>query len=208
PFYFTTGGLGGASAALAYLVGLRGNRELARNAWAIAAIDVGISPALLISDLGKPSRFLNMLRMFKVTSPMSVGTWLLSASGAAVPLPRGSRRGRGARRRRFPRRAVEHLPRRLPVGGEPHVRRRPAAPANRARRAARARGATGVASRVDAVASRPFSRRRRGGNDTRRADTEIQGPRRVGPHRDRRCGRGRGARARAYELRAGAARRQ
>jgi len=84
PFYFSTGGLGGASATLAYLAGLRGNRELARNAWAIAAIDVAVSPALLISDLGRPSRFLNMLRMFKVTSPMSVGSWLLSASGAAT----------------------------------------------------------------------------------------------------------------------------
>ena len=81
PLYFSTGGLGGASATLAYLAGLRGNRELARNCWAIAALDIGVSPALLISDLGKPSRFLNMLRMFKVTSPMSVGSWLLSASG-------------------------------------------------------------------------------------------------------------------------------
>jgi hypothetical protein len=84
PLYFSTGGLGGASAVLAYLAGLRGNRELARNSWAIAAIDVGISPALLISDLGRPSRFFNMLRVFKVTSPMSVGSWLLSASGVAT----------------------------------------------------------------------------------------------------------------------------
>jgi hypothetical protein len=47
---------------------------------------IGISPALLISDLGVPSRFLNMLRMFKVTSPMSVGSWILSAAGGAVTL--------------------------------------------------------------------------------------------------------------------------
>jgi formate-dependent nitrite reductase membrane component NrfD len=39
---------------------------------------------LLISDLGRPARFLNMLRMFKVTSPMSVGSWILSGTGATV----------------------------------------------------------------------------------------------------------------------------
>ena len=37
-----------------------------------------MSPALLISDLGRPERFLNMLRVFKVTSPMSVGSWVLA----------------------------------------------------------------------------------------------------------------------------------
>jgi hypothetical protein len=41
---------------------------------------------LLISDLGKPTRFLNMLRMFKVTSPMSVGSWVLVANGAVCTL--------------------------------------------------------------------------------------------------------------------------
>jgi hypothetical protein len=39
------------------------------------------SPALLIADLGVPARFLNMLRMFKVSSPMNMGSWLLSAFG-------------------------------------------------------------------------------------------------------------------------------
>ena len=47
---------------------------------------VSISPVLLISDLGRPERFLNMLRMFKVTSPMSVGSWILSASGTSTAL--------------------------------------------------------------------------------------------------------------------------
>jgi hypothetical protein len=84
PLYFFTGGLAGASAGLAYLAGVRGNRELARNAWGAAAIAVSVSPALLISDLGRPARFLNMLRMFKVTSPMSLGSWNLSASGLAT----------------------------------------------------------------------------------------------------------------------------
>jgi hypothetical protein len=84
PFYFFTGGLGGASAGLALVAELRGNDELARRAWACALAGVGASPVLLISDLGKSSRFLNMLRLFKVTSPMSVGSWILSGSGLAT----------------------------------------------------------------------------------------------------------------------------
>jgi hypothetical protein len=84
PFYFYTGGLGGASAGLALLAEARGNKVLARRAWLSAMAGVSVSPALLISDLGKPSRFLHMLRMFKVTSPMSVGSWILAGSGTAT----------------------------------------------------------------------------------------------------------------------------
>jgi hypothetical protein len=84
PFYLFSGGLGGASAGLAYLADARGNDELGRRAWAIALGGVAASPVLLISDLGVSSRFLNMLRLFKVTSPMSVGSWLLVASGGAT----------------------------------------------------------------------------------------------------------------------------
>jgi hypothetical protein len=84
PTYFFTGGMAGASAGLAYLSELRGNEVLARRAWAAALAGVALSPALLTSDLGKPLRFLNMLRMFKVTSPMSVGSWILTASGATT----------------------------------------------------------------------------------------------------------------------------
>jgi hypothetical protein len=86
PTYFFTGGMAGASAGLAYLSGLRGNEVLARRAWTVSMGAIGISPVFLISDLGRPARFLNMLRMFKVTSPMSVGSWILSASGAATSL--------------------------------------------------------------------------------------------------------------------------
>ncbi len=83
PTYFFTGGLGGSSAAFAQLARLRGNDVLARRVWANAAAAAAVSPALLISDLGRPARFLNMLRMFKVTSPMSVGSWLLACSATA-----------------------------------------------------------------------------------------------------------------------------
>jgi hypothetical protein len=86
PCYFYAGGLAGASAGLALLAGLRGNDVLARRASATSLLAVGASPVLLISDLGKPTRFLNMLRMFKVTSPMSVGSWVLMANGAAATL--------------------------------------------------------------------------------------------------------------------------
>jgi len=84
PLYFYTGGLAGASAGLALLAEARGNHELARRAWINAFAGVSASPLLLISDLGVPSRFLHMLRMFKVTSPMSVGSWILAASGTAT----------------------------------------------------------------------------------------------------------------------------
>jgi len=86
PMYFFTGGLGGASAGLGYLSGLRDNEVLARWAWTGAMAGIGVSPVFLISDLGRPMRFLNMLRMFKVTSPMSVGSWILSLSGATTTL--------------------------------------------------------------------------------------------------------------------------
>lgn len=80
PTYFFTGGLSGASAGLGQLADLRGNTVLARRAWTTAAAAASVSPMLLISDLGRPKRFLNMLRMFKVSSPMSVGSWILVAS--------------------------------------------------------------------------------------------------------------------------------
>jgi formate-dependent nitrite reductase membrane component NrfD len=59
-----------------------------RDARWIAAVGGAASPALLVSDLGRPERFLNMLRVFKLQSPMSVGAWTLvafsSMAGAAA----------------------------------------------------------------------------------------------------------------------------
>lgn len=86
PFYLFTGGLAGASAALALLAEARGDDALARRAWANAFAGVSASPVLLISDLGRPSRFFNMLRLVKVTSPMNVGSWLLAGSGLTTAL--------------------------------------------------------------------------------------------------------------------------
>ncbi|HZO63185.1 MAG TPA: NrfD/PsrC family molybdoenzyme membrane anchor subunit [Gaiellaceae bacterium] len=84
PFYFWAGGLAGAASLIAFAARLAGNEELARKSHYVATVGEVASPALLISDLGRPERFLNMLRVFKVTSPMSVGSWILAASGATT----------------------------------------------------------------------------------------------------------------------------
>ncbi len=89
PFYFFFGGLAGASACLAAAASFAGRPVLARRAWGGAFVGVTVSPALLISDLGRPGRFLYMLRMVKVTSPMSLGAWLLAANGGATSLAAG-----------------------------------------------------------------------------------------------------------------------
>ena len=86
PIYFFTGGLAGASAGLAFAARLTGRRKLARAATANAFAGIAVSPPLLISDLGVPSRFLNMLRVFKLTSPMSVGSWILTVEGGLITL--------------------------------------------------------------------------------------------------------------------------
>jgi hypothetical protein len=83
PFYFFTGGLAGGCSVLHGLARLAGRERLARTALYVGAAADLVSPVLLISDLGRPERFLNMLRVFKVTSPMSVGSWVLFVSGGA-----------------------------------------------------------------------------------------------------------------------------
>ena len=92
PWYFFTGGIGGSSASLALAAHLTGNDRLARNANLVALAAMTVSPLLLIRDLGRPMRFLNMMRVFKVTSPMSVGSWLLALQGTATGVA-GARAG-------------------------------------------------------------------------------------------------------------------
>jgi hypothetical protein len=79
PVYFFVGGAAGASALIAAAARRSGRSALARDARWIAAAGASLSPPLLISDLGRPERFLNMLRVFKVRSPMSIGAWTLVA---------------------------------------------------------------------------------------------------------------------------------
>jgi hypothetical protein len=84
PFYFFTGGLAGASSVLSFAARATGKRRLARTSLYVGAAAEIVSPVLLVSDLGRPERFLNMMRVFKVTSPMSVGSWILAVSGGAT----------------------------------------------------------------------------------------------------------------------------
>jgi formate-dependent nitrite reductase membrane component NrfD len=81
PGYLFGGGLAGASSLLAGFAQAAGQRELARAAKITSAGAITMSLAALINDLGRPSRFLNMLRVFKPTSPLSVGSWLLAVYG-------------------------------------------------------------------------------------------------------------------------------
>jgi Polysulphide reductase, NrfD len=83
PWYFFTGGIGGASSFLSLAARLAGNERLAKKSLYVSAAADSVSPVLLISDLGRPERFVNMFRVFKVTSPMSVGSWILAVSGGS-----------------------------------------------------------------------------------------------------------------------------
>ncbi len=87
PLYFFVGGAAGVAAVIGAIADYTGaDRELVRHARWIAAAGSVISPALLISDLGRPERFLAMMRVFKPQSPMSVGVWTLLgfSTGAAA----------------------------------------------------------------------------------------------------------------------------
>jgi formate-dependent nitrite reductase membrane component NrfD len=83
PAYLFTGGIAGGCSLLHGFARVARYDRLAKTALYVGAAADVVSPALLISDLGRPERFLNMLRVFKVTSPMSVGSWILFVSGGA-----------------------------------------------------------------------------------------------------------------------------
>lgn len=85
PTYFFVGGTAGAASVLAgccELTAPRAYGPLVRRARRLALAGDLLGAGLLTYDLGRPARFLNMLRVFRPTSPMSVGSWLLAASGA------------------------------------------------------------------------------------------------------------------------------
>jgi formate-dependent nitrite reductase membrane component NrfD len=82
PGYLYLGGLAGASSVLGLGAQLTGRASLARPCKYGAAGAAGLSILALVHDLGRPERFLNMLRVLKPTSPMSVGSWLLSGYGS------------------------------------------------------------------------------------------------------------------------------
>jgi hypothetical protein len=82
--YLFLGGLAGASSALAAVASLRGRRALAGPLEAGAAGAISLSLVALVHDLGRPARFVNMLRVLKPTSPMNVGSWILSVYAPAA----------------------------------------------------------------------------------------------------------------------------
>jgi Polysulphide reductase, NrfD len=80
PLYFFLGGISGVSACVGFVSQLfRSDPALTRVCLWVALIGAAICPILLIADLGRPARFLNMLRVFKLRSPMSMGAWILVA---------------------------------------------------------------------------------------------------------------------------------
>ncbi|HEY0536967.1 MAG TPA: NrfD/PsrC family molybdoenzyme membrane anchor subunit [Actinoallomurus sp.] len=81
PGYLYLGGLSGAAATMAALADATGRERLSLTGRLTAATAAVGGSALLIAELGRPERFLHMLRVFKPTSPMSVGSWVLAAHG-------------------------------------------------------------------------------------------------------------------------------
>ena len=84
PIYFFIGGFAGMAAVIAFAGLIFHEIDLARTAMSLATIGAVLSPILLTIDLGRPRLFLNMLRVFKYKSPMSVGAWIVFAFGACV----------------------------------------------------------------------------------------------------------------------------
>ncbi|HEX8441494.1 NrfD/PsrC family molybdoenzyme membrane anchor subunit [Archangium sp.] len=86
PLYFYVGGLAGAASLLGVAADFSGRgrlQGLVRRCHWLGALGDAVSGALLIHDLGRPERFLHMLRVFRPSSPMSMGSWILTGSGAS-----------------------------------------------------------------------------------------------------------------------------
>jgi len=79
--YLFSGGVAAGTSMLAAGADLTGRPALRRVARLGSLAGLAVSIGALVHDLGRPSRFLNMLRVAKLTSPMSVGTWILSLHG-------------------------------------------------------------------------------------------------------------------------------
>ncbi len=84
PAYFFLGGLAAGSSLIAAGADAVGDVRLARVARATALAATAGGAGALVADLGRPERFHHMLRVFRPSSPMNVGSWLLAAYGPAV----------------------------------------------------------------------------------------------------------------------------
>ena len=83
PIYFWIGGLGAGAHMFATVAQLLGHKDeaLQRAGRYTVLVTMILSPILLIWDLGRPERFLNMMRILKLRSPMSVQSWSLVVFG-------------------------------------------------------------------------------------------------------------------------------
>ncbi len=93
PAYLFLGGLAGGSSLLAAGSDMSGRATLRRSSRITAAGALTLSFGALVHDLGRPARFHHMLRVAKATSPMSVGTWILTAYGPLAALAAASEAG-------------------------------------------------------------------------------------------------------------------
>ena len=84
--YLFSGGLSAGSAMLAAGADLTGRPGLRRVSRLGALASLAASMYFLVADLGRPERFHHMLRVAKPSSPMSMGTWILSAYGPGAGL--------------------------------------------------------------------------------------------------------------------------
>ena len=82
--YLFLGGVAGGSGLLAAGAQLTGRPTLRRNTRLSALVAVSLGAVALVKDLGRPERFVNMLWTVKLTSPMSIGSWILSAFSAGA----------------------------------------------------------------------------------------------------------------------------
>jgi Polysulphide reductase, NrfD len=82
--YLFLGGVAGGSGLLAAGAQLTRRAKLRRNARLSGLVAVMLGAVALVMDLGRPERFVNMMRTFKLTSPMSLGSWILSSFSAGI----------------------------------------------------------------------------------------------------------------------------
>lgn len=89
PAYLFLGGVAAGSSLLGAGADLSGRPTL-RVVGRVGALGaITVSFMALVHDLGKPARFVNMLRVAKPTSPMSVGTWILTGYAPLAALAGG-----------------------------------------------------------------------------------------------------------------------
>ena len=84
PLYLFLGGAAGSSSILGAIADVSGRPTLTRVARLTAGGGSILSVVFLIHDLGRPERFLHMLRVIKPTSPLSVGSYILAPFSAAA----------------------------------------------------------------------------------------------------------------------------